>query len=282
MVEIEAGVLDDLRDRMARMHAREFEAPTASVEGEQATIRDERNGSARPINVARARARRAYEIDFLDQRARAVLEPEQDHLGHDVVEVRRAERAGKAHPRARVVADGDQVDVARAVDLSAGEEEHVDTALAGAVEEFAPAIGEETMSPAAQERYVGPPLAALTRQQRGGSRNWGGRTDRDVTGIADEASNDVSKQLLVAKRLQSVTRRVGHTRADRDKRQIHRRSRPYARSREDAPRPRRSDRQARAAKRLSAQPRLLRRTGRRGRRRRASGRRTDSPREVSP
>src|SRR5262249_42363273 len=86
MVEIEAGVLDDLRDRMARMHAREFEAPTASVEGEQATIRDERNGSARPINVARARARRAYEIDFLDQRARAVLEPEQDHLGHDVVE----------------------------------------------------------------------------------------------------------------------------------------------------------------------------------------------------
>src|SRR5215475_10364430 len=245
MVESETGVLGDLRDCVPWMHAREFEAPAPSVEGEQAAAGDECDGPARAINVARARPRRADEIDFFDQRARAVLEAEQDHLGHDVVEVGRAERAGKTYRRARVVADGDQVDVARAVDLSAGEEEHVDTTLACAVEEFASAIGEETMSPAAQERYVGPPLAALTRQQRGGSRNWGGRTDRDVTGIADEASNDVSKQLLVAKRLQSVTRRVGHTRADRDKRQIHRRSRPYARSLEDAPRPRRSDRQAR-------------------------------------
>src|SRR5215468_5143370 len=97
MVESEAGVLDDLRDRMARMHARKFEAPTASVEGEQAATRYERNGPARPINVVRARARRADEIDFNDQRARAVLEAEQDHFGHDVVEVGRAERAEKAY-----------------------------------------------------------------------------------------------------------------------------------------------------------------------------------------
>src|SRR5215813_10796887 len=68
----------------------------------------------------------------------------------------------------------------------------------------------ETMSPAAQQRYVGPPMATLTRQQCGGSGNWRGCADRDVTGIADEASNDVSKQLFVAKRLQGVTRRVGH------------------------------------------------------------------------
>jgi len=38
----------------------------------------------------------------------------------------------------RGVADADEVDVALAVDLSAREEEHVDAALAGAIEQLAP------------------------------------------------------------------------------------------------------------------------------------------------
>src|SRR5436190_21459732 len=75
-------------------------------------------GPARAIDVIGARPRRADEVDPLDQRAAAVLEPEQDHRGHDVVEVGRAERAGKAHGRMRVLADADEVDVASAVDLS--------------------------------------------------------------------------------------------------------------------------------------------------------------------
>src|SRR5205823_1800052 len=149
MVEIETCGLDDFGDRVPRMHAREFEAPTRSIEGEQAATGDERDGSARTINVACARPRRAYEIDLFDQRARAVLEAEQDHLGHDVVEIGRAEGAGKTYHRARVVADADEIDVALAVDLSAREKKHVDTALAGAVEEFASAIGEEVLLPAA-------------------------------------------------------------------------------------------------------------------------------------
>ena len=78
-----------------------------------------------------------------------MLEAEQDHLGHDVVEIGRAEGAGKTYHRARVVADADEIDVALAVDLSAREKKHVDTALAGAVEEFASAIGEEVLLPAA-------------------------------------------------------------------------------------------------------------------------------------
>ncbi len=45
-----------------------------------------------------------------------------------------------------VVADADEVDVARAVDLAAREKEYVDTALAGTVEQFAPAVGEEALA----------------------------------------------------------------------------------------------------------------------------------------
>ncbi len=50
---------------------------------------------------------------------RDVLGAEQDHLGHHVVQIGRAERAGEARGRLLVVADADQVDVALAVDLAA-------------------------------------------------------------------------------------------------------------------------------------------------------------------
>ena len=55
-----------------------------------------------------------------------------------------------------------------AVDLPAGEKEHVDAALAGAIEQFAAAVGEEALAAAAEQRDVGPAVAALARQQRGG------------------------------------------------------------------------------------------------------------------
>src|SRR5438128_1566838 len=160
-VELEAGMLHDLGDGMAGMHARKREAPALSLEGEQAAIGDERERAAGAMNVVRARSRRADEIDLCDQRATAVLEPEQDHLGHDVIEVRGAERARKANRRVRVVADADEVDVALAVDLSAREEEHVDAALAGAVEQLAPAVGEEALPATAHPRASRPAAAAL-------------------------------------------------------------------------------------------------------------------------
>src|SRR6516164_2646475 len=112
------------------------------------------------MNVVRARSRRADEIDLFDQCAPAVLEPEQNHLGHDVVEVGRAERTRKAHRRVLVVADADEVDVALAVNLSAREKEHVDAALAGAVEQLAPAVGEKALPAAAQQRDLRLAVAA--------------------------------------------------------------------------------------------------------------------------
>ena len=199
-VEREAGVVGDLGDRVAGMHARKFEAPSPRIEGEQAARRHQGERAAGAMNVVRARSRRADEIDLFDQRAAAVLEPEQDHLGHDVIEVRRAERAWKAHRRVLVVADADEVDVALTVDLSAREEEHVDAALAGAVEQLAPAIGEEALPAAAQQRDLRPAVAALARQQRRRGRDGRGRADRHVTGIADQSGNDAGKQLLLAVR----------------------------------------------------------------------------------
>src|SRR5262249_8851879 len=166
-VELEAGMLNDLGDAMAWMHARKRETPSLALEGEQAAIGDERDRAAGAMNVVRARSRRADEIDLRDQRATAVLEAEQDHLGHDVIEIQGAERAWKAHRRVRVVADADEVDVALAVDLSAREEEHVDATLAGAVEQLAPAVGEEALPAAAQQRDLRPAGAALPRQPRG-------------------------------------------------------------------------------------------------------------------
>ncbi len=51
----------------------------------------------------------------------------------------------------RVVAGAHKVDVALAVDLPAGEKKYVDAALAGAIEQFARAIGEEIVLPALQQ-----------------------------------------------------------------------------------------------------------------------------------
>src|SRR5262245_27831380 len=100
-----------------------------------------------------------------------------------------------------LLAYANDVDVARAVDLSAREEEHVDAALTGAVEQLAPAVGEEALPAAAQQRDLRLAVAARARQQRGRGRNGRGRADRRVAGAADQAGNDVGKQLLVAERV---------------------------------------------------------------------------------
>src|ERR1700730_10699743 len=50
-VEIETGMLGGFRIRVAVMHAREPEAAARAVEGEQATIGDERNRAARTIDI---------------------------------------------------------------------------------------------------------------------------------------------------------------------------------------------------------------------------------------
>src|ERR1700674_185740 len=111
-----------------------------------------------------------------------------------------------------IVADADEVDVPLPVDLSAGEKEHVDAALAGAIEQFASAVGEEGVRPAAEQRYVRPSMAERARQERRRRRDRRGIADRHMPGVADQPGDDGGQKLFVAK--SSLRRRGVHARTD--------------------------------------------------------------------
>src|SRR5215472_14030903 len=83
-----------------------------------------------------------------------MLGAKQNDARHDIIEISRTERAGESRLRFFVIADANQIDIAVAVDLAAGEKEHVDAALAGAVKQFARAVGEESVRAAAEQRHV--------------------------------------------------------------------------------------------------------------------------------
>ena len=180
------------------MHAREREAFPRTIEREQAAVGDEPDRSAGAMDVRIVAARRRDERDLRHQRAARVLEAKQDHLRHDVIEIAGAERAGETHAWAFVVADADQIDVAFAVDLAAREEEHIDTALAGAVEQLAPAVGEEHVAAAAEQRHVGLSAAALAQRQRGQRRDRRGIADRHMPHFADQPHDCVSEEFFGA------------------------------------------------------------------------------------
>src|SRR6185312_8486010 len=97
----------------------------------------------------------ADEVDLLDQRTARMLQAEQDDARHHEIEEGRAVGAGKARLGLRVVADDVEIDVAAAVNLRTGEEEYIDTALARAVEQLAPAIGPEIVLRALLQRDIG-------------------------------------------------------------------------------------------------------------------------------
>src|SRR5215470_14993064 len=100
-----------------------------------------------------------------------MLGTKQNDARHDIIQVCRAERARKPRFGFIVIADADQIDIAFAVDLAAGEKEHVDAPLAGAVEQFARAVGEEGVRAAAEQRNVRLAVADFPRQKRSGCRN---------------------------------------------------------------------------------------------------------------
>jgi len=83
------------------------------------------------------RAKLRERMPVIHQRAPRMLDAEQDHLGHHVIKVSRAERAWKPRLRMIVIADADQVDIAFTVDLAAGQKKHIDAALPGAVKQLA-------------------------------------------------------------------------------------------------------------------------------------------------
>src|SRR5450432_3062593 len=130
---------------MARMHALQPKAPVGLIEAKHTAVGDQRDRSAIAKYILRACPRRADEAHFRNQRAARMFGAEQDDLGHDVVEIGRAERPRKTHLRVLILADAHEIDVSFAVDFAAGKEEHVDAALSGAVEQLAPTVGKEIM-----------------------------------------------------------------------------------------------------------------------------------------
>ena len=157
--------------------------------------------------VGGAGAGRTDEIDLLDQGPRRVLLAEENDARHQVVEVGRAERTGEADLALGIVADAHQVDVAGPIDLAAAEEEGIDAALGGAIEEFAIAVGEEAVGPAAEHGDPHRPAGAGARQEgrRAGDRR--GRADRHVTDALQQAGDGMNQDFLGA--------RLGHSAAFR-------------------------------------------------------------------
>src|SRR5258708_5182319 len=127
-----------------------------------------------------------------------MLGAKQHDLGHHVIEIGRPERAPEPHGRLFIVADAHEVDVAGAIDLATGQKEYVDAALARTVEQLAPAVGEEVVLAALEQRHIGHAATSRPRQQCGHGGNRRGIADRDVTRVADYARDYVGKEFLVA------------------------------------------------------------------------------------
>ena len=90
--------------------------------------------------------------------------PEQDHPRHHEIHEGGAERARPAHPPR--VARTAEVDVGRAVDLAAAQEEGVDAPLRRAVEQLDVAVGERIVPLAAEDRHAQAASRAFAREER--------------------------------------------------------------------------------------------------------------------
>src|SRR5262245_29381729 len=84
-VEVEAGVRDDLLDRVPRMDALEREALARAVKGEEPAPGEELPRAAWPVDPWRTGTGRGDEVDLRHEDARRVLFAEEDHLRHKEV-----------------------------------------------------------------------------------------------------------------------------------------------------------------------------------------------------
>ncbi len=156
--------------------------------------------AAAAVDIPGALARRADEVDPPHQAAPAMRLAEQHDLRHQEIEIGRAEGAGKAGRRMRTLAHFHQIDIGLAVDLAAAEEEGVDAALRGAVEELAPALPEGIEAPAAQDGGAGrttPCAWARSARRRGQGR----QRARSTTFNRDPATSRANSVIISSVRL---------------------------------------------------------------------------------
>ena len=134
------------------MHALEPKAAAFLIERKQRHPRQQRVRAAAALDIRGTRARRADEIDALDEHARRMFFAKQDHARHDEIHEARAERARPAHLARGIIAPANEVDVPLTVDLSAAEKERIDASLRSAIEQFDASVGEEIMLLRAEDR----------------------------------------------------------------------------------------------------------------------------------
>src|SRR5205823_14899153 len=113
------------------MNAFQAKAMPVALPGEQRLAGEQGYRPAAALDAGRAPARRGNEFHLRHQHARGMLFAEQDRPAEKIHEGR-AERAGEP-----ALACAHEVDVGLAVDLRAAEEEDVDAALPGEIEELA-------------------------------------------------------------------------------------------------------------------------------------------------
>ena len=166
------------------MGASQPEAFARLVEIKQRQSRQQRVRTA-VAHHAFADARRADEIDFLDEHARRMFLAKQDYPRHDIIEERRTERTRPAGAALRIVAGADQIDIGLAVDLAAAQKKGVDTALGGAIEQLDSAVGEKIVLARAEhdDAHRRQPARLVARPQQHGA----GRGDRRGGADGDQA-----------------------------------------------------------------------------------------------
>ncbi|MDE2396698.1 MAG: hypothetical protein KGM91_14780, partial [Burkholderiales bacterium] len=191
--EGEAGLVEHLFQGVAGVDRAQPEAPRGAVEVEQAEVGEQRHRSAAALHAGRRSAGGAHEIDLLDQGAPAVLPAEQDDPRHDEIKVGRAEATRPAHFAARVGAGADEVDVGAAVDLAAAQEEGIDAAAAGEIEEFGAAVGPAVVAAAAQDRDPHARAVEAAREQGAGAWNRREHAHRDMAHPGEQVGDDAGE-----------------------------------------------------------------------------------------
>ena len=171
-VELERGVVAHFLDTVIGMHSLEREASALPVEREPAEVGQQSHRAARPIDAVGPRAGRGNEIDLGHHDPARMFLAEQDHVGHEVVEVARAEGARPAHVGLRVGPAGThEIDVGLAIDLATSQEERVDSSLCRHVEQFDAARVHGVVLAAAQDGDEHPACRAVLGEQRAGAGN---------------------------------------------------------------------------------------------------------------
>jgi len=196
VVDGEAGPALQLGPGDAGMEALDRERAALPHEAEDAERGDHLPGPARADHVGRGGAGRGDVVHALDEDAGRVLGAEHDHPARQVVEHGGAGAAGQPDARAVGVADGDQIQVAVAVDLAAGEEEEVEAAALGEVVELLGAGPEGPVVGMVEDDDPGPGRAGEVGEQHPAGGHRGQGADRHRLAVPHLAGDGGGHQLL--------------------------------------------------------------------------------------